>query len=123
MWDPYLALTRMYVVLGRPQKVIWSSLKILEMLGFVIHGTAFHTSGSTMFVVEKWGLVVDYLVECWMDLWTAYAVLGDLERAETMRKFAIVSYRIVVGEDQTFEETYGSKGRVCMAQRRLWSSL
>ncbi|KAG4429525.1 hypothetical protein IFR05_014999 [Cadophora sp. M221] len=125
LWDPYLALTRMYGVLGRPQNVVWSTLKILEMLGFSIYGAAFpvRKGESMIIVVEKWGLVVDYLVECWMMLWTAYAVLGDGERAEMARWFAVVSYRIVVGEDVTFEETYGGRGKVCVEQRRLWSSL
>ncbi|KAL2066321.1 hypothetical protein VTL71DRAFT_2392 [Oculimacula yallundae] len=124
LWDPYLALTRMYAVLGRSQNVIWSTLKILEMLGFSIHGASFpcRNGESKIIVVEKWGLVVDYLVECWMVLWTAYAVLGDVERADMARNFAVVSYRIVVGEDQTFEETYGAKGTACVAQGRLWSS-
>lgn len=122
LWDPYLALTRMYGVLGRSQNAIWSTLKILEMLGFSIHGAAFPArKGDRGIVVEKWGLVVDYLVECWLMLWTAYAVLGDMERGEMARGLAVTSYRIVVGEDQTFEETYGAKGRACVVQGRLWN--
>lgn len=121
MWDPYLALTRMYVVLGRSHEAISSTLKVFEMLGFEIRGAQIPAIGSGMVIVEKWGLVVDYLVECWMILWTAYAALGDLERAEIARNFAIVTYGIVVGEDQTFEETYGSNGRICVLQRMLWS--
>ncbi|KAH7370485.1 hypothetical protein BKA65DRAFT_589810 [Rhexocercosporidium sp. MPI-PUGE-AT-0058] len=112
MWDPYLALTRMYAVLGSSQNAIWSTFKTLEMLGFSIRGAAFpaRKGESRVIVVEKWGLVVDYEVECWMMLWTAYAVVGDGERAEMVRKLAVVSYRIVVGEDVTFEGVYGTKG-------------
>ena len=121
MWDPYLALTRIYVILGRSHDAISSTLKVFEMLGFVIRGAQISTNGSGSIIVEKWGLMVDYLVECWMILWTAYAALGDLERAEITRELAVVSYGIIVGEDQTFEETYGSKGSVCVVQRMLWS--
>lgn len=124
IWDPYLALTRMYAILGRCPNVIWSTLKILEMLGFSVRGIGFpvQKGEERIIVVQKWGLVVDYLVECWMMLWTAFAALGDGERAEMARKLAVVSYKIVVGEDETFEESYGMKGRVCIEQGRLWIS-
>jgi hypothetical protein len=29
----------------------------------------------------------------------------------------------VVGEDETFEETYGGKARVLIAQKKLWKSV
>ncbi len=56
-------------------------------------------------------------------LWTAYSIEGDLKRAERARSFASISYRIVVGEDETFEETYGGKARVLIAQKKLWKSV
>ncbi len=123
MWDPYLALTRIYAILGRSQNVIWGTLKVLEMLGFFVRGAQFPAQGGEerMIVVQKWGLVVDYLVECWMMLWTAFAALGDGDRAGMARHLAVVSYRIVVGEDETFEETYGQKGKMCIEQGRLWT--
>jgi hypothetical protein len=125
MWDPYLALTRMYNILGRVEKVVWASLKTMEMLGFNITGAQVHlkSSDSHVIVIEKWGLVVDYLVECWLMIWTAYASLGDFERADMARAFASVSYRIVVGEDETFEETYGAKARAFIANGKLWTNI
>ncbi|KAJ5042254.1 uncharacterized protein L3040_004807 [Drepanopeziza brunnea f. sp. 'multigermtubi'] len=123
IWDPYLALTRMYAILGRPQNVIWSVLKVLENLGFAIEGASFPPArADSVIAVVKWGLVVDHLVECWVLLWTAYAVLRDVRRAEMAREMAVVSYRVLVGEDETFEETYGVRARGCVAQGRLWSS-
>ncbi len=61
MWDPYLALTRMYAVLGHPQKVIWAAGKTLEMLGFLVKGAGASKAadGDEVMIVEKWGLVVD----------------------------------------------------------------
>lgn len=125
MWDPYLALTRMYAVLGQEEKVIWASLKTMEMLGFVITGANVYLRDDQerIIVVEKWGLVVDYLPECWLMIWTAYALLGDKERADMARGVASVNYRIVVGEDETFEETYGAKARGFIAKGKLWTSV
>ncbi len=92
------------------------------MLGFCITGAEIQVRGEEV-VIEKWGLIVDYFVECWLMLWTAYSIEGDLKRAERARSFASISYRIVVGEDETFEETYGGKARVLIAQKKLWKSV
>lgn len=125
MWDPYLALTRMYAVLAQEEQVIRTSLKTMEMLGFVITGANVYLRDDQerVIVVDKWGLVVDYLPECWLIIWTAYALLGDKERADMARTLASVSYRIVVGEDETFEETYGAKARGFIAKGKLWTSV
>ena len=42
-------------------------------------------------------------------MWTAFVVLKNAKKADEAKHLAITSYRIVVGEDETLEETYGQK--------------
>lgn len=53
---------------------------------------------------------MDGLVGCWMGLASAYHRLG-LDIEAQAEKYARITYKICVGEDETFEETYstGSK--------------
>lgn len=58
-------------------------------------------------VVKKWGLVEDEVVGGWLVLARAYRfVVPELEAAA--KEYAKVCYRICVGEDESFEETYES---------------
>jgi len=120
LWGKYLALTRVYAMLGQPQKVVLGIAKTLEMRSFEVSGL---TRPKEPLVIGKWGLVTDSLVECWLLLWTSYVVLGQGEKAEAAKGLAIVSYRIIVGEDETFEEVYGSKAKRYIAQGMLWNGL
>lgn len=87
----------------QPEKAIKSGLKALESLGFVIYGG--HLSDSQL-EVKTWGLMSDGVVGCWMLLGRAYrdVALGlEVQAVE----YARISYRICVGEDDTFDGTYG----------------
>lgn len=44
----------------------------------------------------------------------------EILRAEKARAYAGVCYKIVVGEDDTFEETYGGKAREVIRNKGLW---
>jgi len=120
IWERYLAMTRVYAMLGQTQKVVWGVAKTLEMLLFEVSGLM---RPKEPLVMGKWGLVTDYLVECWLLLCTSYVILGQGEKAEVAKDLAIVSYRIIVGEDETFEEVYGSKAKNYIAEGMLWNGL
>lgn len=122
LWDPYLALTRLYGVLDNSSKTISTALKTLSVLGFELKGfnSLVSTAQNEVLVIEKWGLVVDYVVELWMILWTAFVVKGDSRRAEASRELAKLTYSIVVGESETFEESYGSRGRGFVKEGKIW---
>lgn len=106
IWDGYLSLAMMFRGQNQPLKAIEFSWKALESLGYVIEGGKPPFISSTTLVVKQWGLMVDGLVGCWMCLSGAYReVLCDLEaKAE---EYAKITYRVCVGEDETFDETYG----------------
>jgi hypothetical protein len=81
-------------------------LGALAALGFVVEGGVVGAAAAGgMLVVRRWGLVVDGVVDCWMFLTDAYRVLapGLVAPAEG---YARAAYRMVFGEDETFE-AYG----------------
>jgi hypothetical protein len=110
LWDPYLHLTRAHAAQNRPAKVVSLALKVLESLGFIVKGAHVPVSSGTPFEVVQWGLMVDSVVETWVHLWTAYAMVAP-HLCQGAEECARISYRICVGEDGTFEEFYGKKAR------------
>jgi hypothetical protein len=104
LWDLYIALSRVYAVEHQPEKAINTALKALESLGYVIDGGTLPRELSTPLTVKKWGLMADSLVGCWMILSRMYReVAPDL--AASAKGYAILTYKICVGEDETFEST------------------
>jgi hypothetical protein len=57
-------------------------------------------------VVKHWGLIEDRLIECWMLLSGAYHLVAP-DPGSQAKEYARISYKICVGEDETFEEVYG----------------
>lgn len=111
LWDPYLLLTRIYQVQDRPEKVVTLSLKLLASLGFIIRGGQPRgLPAEPPLEVVEWGVVVDSVVETWLHLWMAYATVAPT-LCEAAEKYAKTAYRIVVGEDDTFDESYGEQIR------------
>ena len=111
LWDPYLALTRVYVSNESPERTITTAWKVLAALGFVVKRDS--SSIFSPFEVEQWGLMVDPLIETWLHLWLSYGLLRPLQpmlgaRAE---HYAKITYRICIGEDESFEEKVGSVAR------------
>lgn len=106
LWDPYLTLSLIYSTQNQPQKAIDFALKALESLGYIIEGGRLPLIQETRLVVKKWGVAVDSLVSCWLNLANSYRkVAPGLE--DQAKKYAKITYRICVGEDETFDEIYG----------------
>lgn len=108
LWASYLRLTRAHAKQGQAGKVMSLALKVLESLGFVINNPPV-LSNPTLEVVQ-WGLMTDGVIETWVHLWTAYAGVAP-RLAQKAEEYARISYRICVGEDVTFDETYGKDAR------------
>jgi hypothetical protein len=114
-----LNLARIAAKLQNVERAVWGARKALEMLDFeIIEGN----SGKWSIKVKKWGMLVDLVVDCFMLLWTAFALAGDEKGADGARELAITAYMILMGEE-TFEETIGFKAKEHMAQRLLWLGL
>ena len=116
----YLLLAKSYASLGNPVPVAGAAVKALEMLGFEISDGE---SGKWSIEVKKWGLVVDYVLECFMFLWSSFALAVNSKGAEDARKYAVMAYKIKFGEDETFDKPYGDAGRQRIARRMSWDCL
>ena len=86
------------------------ALKVLESLGFVIKGAHIPTSSTMPFELGQWGVMTDGVVEAWIHLCNAYLSFAPhlYHKAVACAK---VAYRICIGEDVTFEESYGETTR------------
>lgn len=106
LWDPYLLMTRLYAAQNNPPKVVALGLKVLNCLGFVIKGANIPVLPTVQFEIMQWGLMVDGVLETWLHLWTAYAIVAP-SLYQKMEENAKLAYKMCVGEDVTFEKSYG----------------
>ena len=60
------------------------------------------------------------MVDCFILFWTAFALAGDAKGAGGARQLAVTTYKMVIGEDETFEETLVLKAEQGMAQQLIW---
>ena len=109
--DPYLLLTRIHTSHNRPQPAIQTAFKALTSLGFLIA----HHAPDPSFAVLQWGLPQEQVIETWTHVWTACDKIAP-HLCEKAEGYARISYRICVGEDETFEETMGKMVRESMQQ-------
>ncbi|RAK77731.1 TPR domain protein [Aspergillus fijiensis CBS 313.89] len=91
-------------------KAIESAVKGLEALGYVVEGVlppcySGGGGGGRRLWVKKWGVVTEGLVGCWMTFAHLYRKVAPA-LAPQAQEFAKVTYRIVVGEDETFGEPF-----------------
>ncbi|MCJ1464635.1 hypothetical protein MMC07_003248 [Pseudocyphellaria aurata] len=103
LWDPQLALTRQYAAQNNASKYLQSTVKVLNVLGYVVVGA---DSSPTRFTVVRWGVPVDHLVETFLHMRTAFAAMGLQEDSARAKEYAKTVYKIVVGENETFEQNY-----------------
>ncbi|ELR10159.1 hypothetical protein VC83_00714 [Pseudogymnoascus destructans] len=107
VWDPQLALAQAYASLNQTRKCIVAVGKILTSLGFLISGT---DSPQTPFSIDRWGMLQDYLVEAFVLLRNMFLVTKAVENSKKAGEYARTVYRMVVGEDATFERVWGAEG-------------
>ena len=105
LYSPYLSLAAIYASSRKYEKAVRFGLMSLESLGFDIEGGKIPHVSDAPLVVQKWGLMTDGVVGCWMILCCAYRELAP-PLASHAEGYARVSYRICIGEDETFDQTY-----------------
>lgn len=106
LWASLLGLADMCWQNGQTGKTISAALRALESLGYVIEGGRLpkaSASGSSV-VVKKWGIVSDHCCASWVLLSHAYANVAP-QLVEQALEYAKLSYRICVGEDESFADT------------------
>ncbi|KAL2824205.1 hypothetical protein BDW59DRAFT_180299 [Aspergillus cavernicola] len=105
IWNAYLTLAMLHESRGQSQKAVEFTLKALESLGYIVEGGHLPHKPGTPLRVKKWGLMTDELVRCWMALSNAYLDAAPDLMAQAAG-YARLTYRICVGEDETFGDTY-----------------
>ncbi|KAI9730320.1 MAG: hypothetical protein M1818_008223 [Claussenomyces sp. TS43310] len=108
LFDPYLLLMRTYMAQQQATRAVPLALKALECLGFVIIGAHIPSTSNIPFEVQRWGLIVDRVVEVWVHLCNAYKAFAP-HLCEKAKECAAIAYRVCVGEDMTFDESYGAR--------------
>ncbi|KAK0624359.1 hypothetical protein B0T14DRAFT_195653 [Immersiella caudata] len=105
-----LVLAREWDERGKPLEVARFALAALEAYGFVVDGGNLATGvGGETLVVKVWGVMVDNVIDCWIFLRKAYQMVAP-ELVAVAGGYAKVAYRVCIGEDETFDETYGRFG-------------
>lgn len=102
--DPQLALARVYLAQNKAEKILESAVKVLTSRGFVVVGA--DSSLHTRFAVVEWGLLVDFLVETFLHVRTAFTAMGAVENAKRADEYARTAYKILVGEGESFDTTF-----------------
>jgi hypothetical protein len=57
-------------------------------------------------VVVQWGMIVDHLVSVFMNACDAFRAVGALEKSRQAKDYARVVFKITVGADEAFTDTY-----------------
>ncbi|KFY18715.1 hypothetical protein V493_08396 [Pseudogymnoascus sp. VKM F-4281 (FW-2241)] len=107
-----LMVARVHKNRGEAAKVVGAALRVLRLLGFEVKGAQV-PRGKEEFKVVRWGLMAPGVVETWVQLWVAYATLAP-ELCADAERCARICYKICVGEDETFDDSYGRKARKAM---------
>lgn len=105
LWDPQLLLLRMYSSTSDGSRTLEWVCKVLTTLGFVIIGADL---SAIPFEVQRWGLMIDHLVEVFMHARTTFSAFGHFENSKRAEGYARVAYSIVVGESSSFESVYST---------------
>lgn len=103
LWDSQALLMRIYMSERNVQKVLESFHQLLTLLGFIVTGA---DSTSVPFRIVKWGLLVDHLIEVFLQARSTFETIGAKDDSKTAELYARVAYKMVVGEDASFESTY-----------------
>ncbi|KFZ20117.1 hypothetical protein V502_03347 [Pseudogymnoascus sp. VKM F-4520 (FW-2644)] len=107
VWDPQLALAQACASQNQTRKCIVAAGKVLTSLGFLISGT---DSPQTEFSINQWGMLQDHLVETFVLLRNMFLVTKAVPNSKKAGEYARMAYKMVVGEDASFDSVWGAEG-------------
>lgn len=94
----------MHFYQNRPEKTVYYAIQALQSLGFVVKGSELSRLFGTPLTVEIWGMVTEHVVDCWITLSHPYRSVAP-ELVSQAEEYARISYKICVGDDETFDKT------------------
>ncbi|CAI7642165.1 unnamed protein product [Penicillium discolor] len=101
LWEPLILIAGVYDRLKQQDEAREAVSRALAAVGFVIEGGV-----EGPLVVDKWGLVMDDLVVAWIILGKSLLKVAP-ESAMQAERYARMAYLISVGEEASFDATYG----------------
>ncbi|TVY84556.1 hypothetical protein LSUE1_G000747 [Lachnellula suecica] len=107
--EPYTHLAAIFSQQKNAEKVVAMVLKTVESLGFVIRGAHLPVLPAETFRVERWGVMMDDVIGMWVHLWNAYSEMAP-HLLPQVAECGKTAYKICIGEDVTFKESYEQKG-------------
>ncbi|CAG8351337.1 unnamed protein product, partial [Penicillium nalgiovense] len=106
LWEPLTLIAGAYDSLMQQNEAREAVVQALAAVGFVLEGGV-----EEPLVVKKWGLAMDNLVVAWIILWGTLLEVAP-ESAKQAERYARMAYLICVGEEESFDATYGMNFRV-----------
>jgi hypothetical protein len=90
---------------SQPYQAIEAALAFLSSLGFIIEGAEIVRGrvDDASIVVKRWGLTRGEVINQWMLLSKMYFLIGATSRGYQACQHAQLTYRICIGEDDTFD--------------------
>ena len=107
--DSYAYLISIYRKQGNGIKVAAMIHKRLEAFGFVLKGSQLQAPSDAAFRIERWGIMDDDVARMLVELGNTYFAYAPHLVLQSVH-FSRLAYRICVGEDETFEESYDPTG-------------
>ncbi|KAL4880559.1 hypothetical protein BJY04DRAFT_219028 [Aspergillus karnatakaensis] len=105
IWSLYKSYASTCITNRQMERAVDYILQAFGSLGFIIGGARLPPTPGSSLKVERWGMVVDELVGMWLMLGGIYERVAP-GLASGAEAYARVTYRIVVGEDETFGDVY-----------------
>jgi hypothetical protein len=106
LWDAQLMLVRIYISRNNVVKSLEWISKVLSTLGFAVVGV---NPSGTSFEIKRWGMVIDHLAEIFLHARTAFDAAGSPGDSRRAEEYARVAYKIVVGENSSFQSVHMTK--------------
>lgn len=103
IWEPQFCVVRLYMMQRNGRKTLESAVKVHTLLGFVVVGA---DSSKTRFAITKWGFLVEHLTENFFHIRNAFMAMGARQDSLRAEGYAKTTYKILVGEDASFDTTY-----------------
>ncbi|KGO55768.1 Tetratricopeptide-like helical [Penicillium expansum] len=106
LWEPLALIAGVYDSLKQQGEAREAVSRGLAAIGFVLEGGV-----NGPLVVKKWGLAMDKLVVAWMILSKSLLEIAP-ESALQAERYARLAYLVFVGEEASFDATYGMSLKV-----------
>ncbi|KAK2877190.1 hypothetical protein FQN49_001365 [Arthroderma sp. PD_2] len=108
IWDIQLPLAELYARQRNDPKAAACVFAALRSLGYMIEGDEVPPPllARPPLAIRRWGLIEPRIIRGWIILYRVYKMMKS-HFADIVVKYAKITYRICMGQDDTFYDSYG----------------